>query len=63
MGPGTVKDRTSYTGVREKDLKEIEETLTWLKGPDGRTYVKIHTTVYTIDGEARIQEATVLDEE
>jgi hypothetical protein len=26
-------------------------------------YVKIHTTVYTFDGGARIEEATVLDEE
>jgi hypothetical protein len=32
--------------LREEDLEKVEETVTWLKSPDGHSYVKIHTTVY-----------------
>ena len=38
--------------VREEDLKKKEETVTWLKGWDDYTYVKIHTTVYVLSRRA-----------
>jgi hypothetical protein len=40
LGPDCLKK------LREEDLEKAEETVTWLKSPDGRSYVKIHTTVY-----------------
>ena len=41
LGPDCLKK------PQESDLVKVEETLTWLKGRDDRTYVRIQSTVYT----------------